>query len=40
MSGGGAERQGDRESEAGSGLGAGSTETDRGLELVNLEIMT
>ena len=37
MSGGGAEREGDTESEAGSRL---STEPDAGLELTNLEIMT
>ena len=37
---GGAEREGDAESEAGSRLGAVSTEPDVGLELVNLEIVT
>ena len=37
---GGAEREGDRESEAGSGLRAVSPEPDAGLELVNHEIMT
>ena len=40
MSRGGAERGGDTESEAGSGLGAVSTEPHRGLELVNGEIKT
>ena len=42
MSGGGAEREreGDTESEAGSGLPAVSTEPDVGLESTNLEIMT
>ena len=40
MSGGGAEREGDTESEAGSRLGAVSTEADAGLELANHEIMT
>ena len=40
MSGGGAEREGDTESEAGSGLRAVSTEPDAGLELANREIMT
>ena len=40
MSGGGAEREGDTESEAGSGLRAVSTEPDTGLELTDLEIMT
>ena len=40
MSGGGAEGEGDRESEAGSRLRAVSTEPDAGLELVNHEIMT
>ena len=39
-SGGGAEREGDTESEAGSRLWAGSTEPDVGLELTNREIMT
>ena len=40
MSGGGAEREGDAESEAGSRLRAVSTEPDKGLELTDLEIMT
>ena len=40
MSGGGAEREGDRESEAGSRLRAVSTEPDTGLELTEGEIMT
>ena len=40
MSGGGAEREGDTESEAGSRLQAVSTEPDAGLELTNGEIMT
>ena len=35
-----AEREGDRESEAGSRLGTDSNEPDSGLELTNLEIMT
>ena len=35
-----AEREGDPEAEAGSGLRAVSTAPDAGLELVNLEIMT
>ena len=39
-SGGGAERTGDRESEAGSRLRAVSTEPDVGLKLMNQEIMT
>ena len=39
-SGGGAEREGDTESEAGSRLPAVSTEPDAGLELRNREIMT
>ena len=39
MSRGGAEREGDTECEAGSGLGAVSTEPDAGLELTNREIM-
>ena len=39
MSGGGAEREGDPESEAGSGLRAVSTEPEGGLELTNCEIM-
>ena len=40
MSGEGAEREGDPESEAGSRLWAISTESDMGLELTNREIMT
>ena len=40
MSRGGAEREGDTESEAGSGLSAVSTEPDAGLEPTNHEIMT
>ena len=40
MSGGGAEREGDTESEAGPRLRAVSTEPDAGLELMNQEIMT
>ena len=40
MSGGGAEREGDTESEAGSRLWAVSTEPDAGLELTNREIVT
>ena len=40
MSRGGAERKGDTESEAGSGLRAVSTEPDVELKLVNCEIMT
>ena len=40
MSGGGADREGDTESEAGSRLLAVSTEPDTGLELTDLEIMT
>ena len=40
MSGGGAEREGDEESEAGSGLWAVSTEPDVGLELMDRETMT
>ena len=40
MSGAGAEREGDAESEAGSRLRAVSTEPHVGLELTNLEIMT
>ena len=40
MSGGGAEREGDTESEAGSGLRAVSTEPDAGLEPTNREIVT
>ena len=39
-SGGGAEREGDTESEAGSRLQAVSTEPDAGLEPTNPEIMT
>ena len=37
---GGAERQGDTDSEVGSRLWAVSTEPDAGLELTNREIMT
>ena len=37
---GGAEREGDRESEAGSRLGAVSTEPNTGLKLTNHKIMT
>ena len=40
MSGGGAEKEGDTESEAGSRLQAVSTELDAGLEPTNCEIMT
>ena len=40
MSGQGAEREGDTESKAGSGLEAVSTEPDVGLKLRNCEIMT
>ena len=40
MSWGGADREGDTESEAGSRLLAVSTEPDAGLELTNREIMT
>ena len=40
VSGLGAEREGDTESEAGSGLWAVSTEPNVGLELMNHEIMT
>ena len=40
MSRGGAEREGDTESEAGSRLRGVSTEPDTGLELTNLEIVT
>ena len=40
MSGGGAEREEDTESEAGSRLQAVSTEADAGLELTNRKIMT
>ena len=40
MNGGGSEREGDTESEAGSRLRAVSTETDAGLEPTNREIIT
>ena len=40
MNGGGAEREGDTEYEAGSRLQAVSTEPNTGLELMNWEIMT
>ena len=40
MSGGGTEREGDTESEAGSRLHAVSTEPDAGLELTDREIVT
>ena len=40
MSGGGAEREGDTESEAGPRLRAVSTEPDVGLKLTNCEITT
>ena len=40
MSRGGAEREGDTESETGSGLRAVSTEPDAGLELPDREIVT
>ena len=40
MSGGGAEREGDTESKAGSRLRAVGTEPDAGLEPTNREIMT
>ena len=40
MSGGGAEREGDTESKAGSRPRAISTEPDAGLELTDREIMT
>ena len=40
VSGGGADREGDTESEAGSRLRAISTEPDVGLEPTNCEIMT
>ena len=40
MSGGGAEREGDTEYEAGSRLRAVSPEPDTGLEPMNYEIMT
>ena len=39
MNRGGAEREGDTESETGLGLGAVSTEPDAGLELTDREIM-
>ena len=40
MNGGGLEREGDTESEAGSRLRAVSTEPDVGLELMSCETMT
>ena len=40
MNGGGSEREGDTESEAGSRLRAASPEPDTGLGLVNCEIET
>ena len=40
MSGGGTEREGDTESEAGSGLRAVSPEPDAGLELADRKIVT
>ena len=40
MNGGGAEREGDPESKAGSRLRAVSAEPDAGLEPMNCEIMT
>ena len=40
MNGGGAEREGDTEPEAGSRLRAVSTEPDAGLELTDREIVT
>ena len=40
MNGGGAEREGDTESEAGSRLGAISPEPDAGLELMDREMVT
>ena len=40
MSRGGAEREGDTESEAGSRLGAVSTGPEAGLKLMSCEIMT
>ena len=40
MNGGGSEREGDTESEAGSRLRAVSTERNMGLELTDREIMT
>ena len=39
MSGGGAEREGETKSEAGSRLGAVSTQPDAGLELTSHEIV-
>ena len=40
MSGGGAEREGDTESEAGSGLRAVNIDPDAGLEPTNCQIVT
>ena len=40
MSGGGAEREGDMESKAGSRLQAVNAEPDAGVEIMNCEIMT
>ena len=40
MNGGGSEREGDTESDAGSRLQAVSTKPDAGLELTDREIMT
>ena len=40
MSGGGSEREGDTESEAGSRLWAVTTEPDAGLELTDWDIVT
>ena len=40
MSGGGAEKEGDTDSEAGSRLWAVSSEPNAGLKLTNCEIMT
>ena len=40
MNGGGAEREGDTESEAGSRVRAVSAEPDAGLELTDCEVMT
>ena len=40
MGGGGEEREGDTESETGSGLRAVNTQPDAGLELTDHEIMT
>ena len=40
MNGGGSEREGDTESEAGSRLGAVSTEPKAGIEFTDHEIMT